>query len=890
MFTHFSIKITILLFLCISYIYAQTEVITVIGGGGSGIKGDGNIDGIGITAAITRPQVITKTINNQLIIGDNYGLKEINPATNSIKTLWKSDSKSTWTDIVVDSNGNIYASGNPEGINNNSKCENIFSAAQIYKFSSTGKLLQIWNNECNSDFQNTIELAVDDEDEVYAISRYNWKGDETQIKRLAENGSLTPIYDLRTSNSSIDGFSDMTYNNGYLYFLANSDTNGAGVYRYNILQQQFEFYINFSSNSTGGTNMSGTDMIFKDNHLAYFIHNNAIFKLFKHGDQLNEAAIVGGTRLGEHYKDEAVHIASDIEVNSGVRGLFLQLNELNSMVQLGEDIYFLDTATYGGARVLKLSFGVNEVSNITVVEFPQNIEKNKYTVFKLLANDSDGFIANCYCNIDDGKGEIGYNTNTGYYGSDFSIYKSATYKKDGEYTFNCTIYDNEGKSVSYKKSFVIGTPIVVPTCKDNEKIVDNTCVEKTCEDDNYNCPISDKVSKIDVSKLYVATFNRAPDAAGLNYWVNDSHLTLEGIAKSFFAQPETQKLYPEGTSNRDFIKSVYLNLFNRLPDDAGWDYWEAELNSHAYSRDAFILVVIGGAKDDENGMDKTILENKNEVGLYFANAGLGNDDFPTEVMHGVTASPKSVDFIKNKIDNNEISIDVWEATYNPYDTIVSPITGRVWLDRNLGASQVCTSYNDELCYGDYYQWGRNSDGHEKATSDITSEDSQTITPNHNFLIVDYTTLDAEGYTPKTHDWLNTDDNGTQRSSSWNPCPTNFRVPTIYELEDENISNALDAFEKLKLPLAGYRNGVIINTFSFEEPFTGVVGGTIFGRYWSDTTHNYTAHLVFSLIEFDEQRHNSYYLKFDEYNANTDKSEERNNAYPIRCIKDNSQTD
>ena len=43
-----------------------------------------------------------------------------------------------------------------------------------------------------------------------------------------------------------------------------------------------------------------------------------------------------------------------------------------------------------------------------------------------------------------------------------------------------------------------------------------------------------------VAKLYVATFDRAPDSAGLDYWVNLSGLSLEEIATSFFDQPETK--------------------------------------------------------------------------------------------------------------------------------------------------------------------------------------------------------------------------------------------------------------------------------------------------------------------------------------------------------------
>ena len=114
----------------------------------------------------------------------------------------------------------------------------------------------------------------------------------------------------------------------------------------------------------------------------------------------------------------------------------------------------------------------------------------------------------------------------------------------------------------------------------------------------------------EVAEIYVATFNRAPDAAGLDYWVNTSGLTLSKIAQSFFDQPETLALYPNGISNRDFINSVYINLFNRSPDYEGWNYWESELNSGAYSKNLFIQAVINGAQDTDTSLDKTVLSNK----------------------------------------------------------------------------------------------------------------------------------------------------------------------------------------------------------------------------------------------------------------------------------------
>ena len=141
-----------------------------------------------------------------------------------------------------------------------------------------------------------------------------------------------------------------------------------------------------------------------------------------------------------------------------------------------------------------------------------------------------------------------------------------------------------------------------------------------------------------------------------------------------------------------------------------------------------------------------------------------------------------------------------------YGAVVSPYTGKVWLDRNLGASQVCTSFDDANCYGDYYQWGRNADGHEDSMSNITT----TIALNVNNV--------GHGYFIGTFDWASVDITGTIRSANWSAingnsvCPIDFRVPTRAELKSElydvgsaQIANRNDAFNSfLKLPSAGDR--------------------------------------------------------------------------------------
>ncbi len=153
-----------------------------------------------------------------------------------------------------------------------------------------------------------------------------------------------------------------------------------------------------------------------------------------------------------------------------------------------------------------------------------------------------------------------------------------------------------------------------------------------------------------VAELYVAFFGRAPDSTGLDYWVNGSGLDLEGISESFFDQPETQERYPIEFSNEDFVAQIYLNLFNREPDQTGLDYWVAELNLYDQSggtagipRDQMILAVVNGAQGD----DAVILENKTNAGLYFADAGLEYVDF---YLQDISADPQSAEILKDRVD------------------------------------------------------------------------------------------------------------------------------------------------------------------------------------------------------------------------------------------------
>ena len=157
------------------------------------------------------------------------------------------------------------------------------------------------------------------------------------------------------------------------------------------------------------------------------------------------------------------------------------------------------------------------------------------------------------------------------------------------------------------------------------------------------------VTEEQVAQIYVATFDRAPDADGLKYWVN-SGLTIEEIAESFFEQPETKKKYPDTLPNALFVRTIYSNLFDRSADDDGVAYWTERLEDGSISRGQMILAITRGAQNSGYGPDKTILDNKTEVGLYYAQQGLNDPVSAKRSLEGVGASSSSTKRAIQQID------------------------------------------------------------------------------------------------------------------------------------------------------------------------------------------------------------------------------------------------
>jgi len=171
-------------------------------------------------------------------------------------------------------------------------------------------------------------------------------------------------------------------------------------------------------------------------------------------------------------------------------------------------------------------------------------------------------------------------------------------------------------------------------------------------------------------------------------------------------------------------------------------------------------------------------------------------------------------------------------TYNgqtvTYGILTSAVTGRKWLDRNLGAPNTPIAYNDWANYGDLFQWGRKADGHQlvnRAASTIatTAVNGTTTTlstgdnPGHSLFIIT---------SANPFDWR-TPQNGDLWQVSGgvnNACPLGWHVPTRTEWLAENLGTVQDAYTKLKITLGGLRN---FNDGTFSITATD-------GQYWTST--------------------------------------------------------
>ena len=167
----------------------------------------------------------------------------------------------------------------------------------------------------------------------------------------------------------------------------------------------------------------------------------------------------------------------------------------------------------------------------------------------------------------------------------------------------------------------------------------------------------------DIAGLYVAYFDRAPDPAGLQFWIDqlDNGRDFATISQDFATSTEARDIYPfladpTSVSSTAFVTSIYANLFGRAPDQDGLTFWVNVLDSGAVAPGDMVEAIMLGAQDTtvsggEVIRDLTTIENKIDCALDWAEQAEAIEGFEfddaayaaaREALDGVDDSAESV--------------------------------------------------------------------------------------------------------------------------------------------------------------------------------------------------------------------------------------------------------
>jgi len=201
-----------------------------------------------------------------------------------------------------------------------------------------------------------------------------------------------------------------------------------------------------------------------------------------------------------------------------------------------------------------------------------------------------------------------------------------------------------------------------------------------------------------ISALYSATFNRAPDKAGLSYWVAqyaaNSANAIQQLAAGFASHPSFTQIYGS-LGNMEFVQAIYVNALGSSGDDAGILYWN-NLLDNGMSRSDFLAAFVQAALyGDLNAMlaagqltqseyaaaviRQDYLTNRADVGLYFANTlGAESNLSPgtdTSTIAGLNADPayQASQAIFCGVTNDDNSVLAADALVNAANVTADPI-------------------------------------------------------------------------------------------------------------------------------------------------------------------------------------------------------------------------
>ena len=264
---------------------------------------------------------------------------------------------------------------------------------------------------------------------------------------------------------------------------------------------------------------------------------------------------------------------------------------------------------------------------------------------------------------------------------------------------------------------------------------------------------SSSSTAIQITEAYVGLLGRAPDPAGLSYWVKqldaavaagrDATLALKKLMNDIANSPE-YKAGPQGTSvpttgnpseaqAAAIVQDIYSNLFDRNASQADLDYWTPQLTGGSTTAPEMTINLITAAKSNPSGADGQVLGYKEDAATYYAQNVAGERFTRGEAEQAVEGVIDELTLAKS-IDSTDALADgsTTPPSWDLYSRDVTELNGLIdfpecgypspnhikfMLDVDLDGDQdvvmgfECIMYTqdgndlkDQLTYDEFYGW------------------------------------------------------------------------------------------------------------------------------------------------------------------------------------------
>lgn len=191
-------------------------------------------------------------------------------------------------------------------------------------------------------------------------------------------------------------------------------------------------------------------------------------------------------------------------------------------------------------------------------------------------------------------------------------------------------------------------------------------------------------------ELYIAFFNRVPEADGLAYWIGRYRAgeRIDQISESFYSaavQYPNLTGYSVTMTPSEFVRLIYRNVLGRsgttAPPDEDVQYWAGQLASGAATKGTLVQAMLDSAHTFNGhltwGWVPALLDNKYTVGHYFAvQQGLSYNTPETSIARTMeiasAVTPQGIDEAVRKIPVTSGTPPVDPATPEPAPPASTP--------------------------------------------------------------------------------------------------------------------------------------------------------------------------------------------------------------------------